>query len=314
MSGRVNQPTAPLLPPAPADTEASAAPEFAVHLENFDGPFDLLLKLIAKHQLDIAEVSLSGVIDDFIAHIKALGSESELEQTTQFLVVAATLLDLKIVRLLPSANLEDPEDLALLEARDLLFARLMQYRAFKQAAAVLAERMERESRRVPRAVGLDDRFTSLWPEVLIGIDVDGFAQLAARALAPKDPPVLGLSHLHASRVSVKDQAAAIVERLRRTQVTTFRALVADSPDRLTTVARFLAVLELYREGAVAFDQMVPLGELSIRWTGDMETIEVGDEYDDAAADEPAPAESVTDDDIRALSRTPPPPRTSAEGT
>jgi segregation and condensation protein A len=262
---------------------------FAVHLDNFDGPFDLLLQLIAKHQLDITEVSLSSVTDDFLAHLKALGADWQLEETTQFLVVAATLLDLKIVRLLPSADVEDEEDLALLEARDLLFARLMQYRAFKQAAAVLAERMERESQRVPRAVGLDDRLAGLLPEVLITLGVEDFARLAARTLQPREEPTVTLTHLHAPRVSVKEQAGTLVERLRRAGTATFRALTADSPDRLTTVARFLALLELFREGVVAFDQMTPLGELSIRWTGDDEReIEVGDEYD--AVDESASAE------------------------
>ena len=299
MPGRVN--------PSPASATGSAAPEseaatpFAVHLDNFDGPFDLLLQLIAKHQLDITEVSLSTVTDDFISHLKTLGGESDLDQTTQFLVVAATLLDLKIVRLLPSADLEDPEDLALLEARDLLFARLMQYRAFKQAAAVLAERMEVEAKRMPRTVGLDERFTEVLPEVLITLGLDDFARLAAQALEPKEPPVLGLTHLHAPLVSVKEQAATLVDRLRRAGTSTFRALVADSPDRLTTVARFLALLELYREGAVAFDQMVAMGELSIRWTGDDERdIEIDDSYDEVPAEETAAAEAVTDEDIRAL--------------
>jgi segregation and condensation protein A len=287
-------------------SSATAAP-FAVHLENFEGPFDLLLQLIAKHQLDITEISLSTVTDDFIAHVKALGAESDLDQTTSFLVIAATLLDLKIVRLLPSADLEDTEDLALLEARDLLFARLMQYRAFKQAAAVFADRMALESKRVPRSVALDQRFTDVLPEVLITLGVEDFARLAAQVLQPREAPVLGLAHMHTSSVSVKDQAATLVERLRRVRSTTFRALVADSPDRLTTVARFLALLELYREGVVAFDQMAAMGELSIRWTGDDDDdkeIVVADEYDESAADEPAPAESVTDADVRALAPAP----------
>jgi segregation and condensation protein A len=290
---------------AAAEPSAATAAPFAVRLDNFEGPFDLLLQLISRHQLDITEISLSTVTDDFIAHVKALGEAADLDQTTSFLVVASTLLDLKVVRLLPSADLEDTEDLALLEARDLLFARLMQYRAFKQAAAVFAERMALEARRVPRAVALDERFTDVLPEVLITLGVEDFARLAAQVLQPREAPVLGLSHMHASSVSVKDQAATLIERLRRSRSTTFRALVADSPDRLTTVARFLALLELYREGAVAFDQVVAMGELSIRWTGDDDKeIEVGDEYDESAADEPAPAESVTDADVRALAAAP----------
>jgi segregation and condensation protein A len=268
-----------------ADVDESAPTGFSVDLTNFEGPFDLLLQLISKHQLDITEVSLSTVTDDFIAHLKALGAGWQLEETTQFLVVAATLLDLKIVRLLPAAELEDEEDLALLEARDLLFARLMQYRAFKQAAAVLSERMAQESLRVPRAVGLEEELTSLLPDAP-ALSIEDFAQVAGRALAPREAPTVPLTHLHAPRVSVKDQADTLVERLRRAGTATFRSLVADSPDRLTTVARFLALLELFREGAVAFDQVTPLGELSIRWTGDDQTeVDVGDEYD--ADPEPA---------------------------
>jgi segregation and condensation protein A len=259
---------------------------FSLHLDNFEGPFDLLLQLISKHKMDITEVSLSKVTDEFIAHIKAMGSDWELDETSQFLVVAATLLDLKVVRLLPSAEIEDEDDLALLEARDLLFARLLQYRAFKHVAGLIQTRMADESRRVPRSVALEERFASVLPDVLITIGLEDFAKLAGEALTPKDEPTLGLAHMHAPQVSVRDQAAAIVDRLRRTRSMTFRALVADSPDRLTTVARFLALLELFREGAVAFEQVTPLGELSVRWTGSDEgDIDVVDEYDAAASAE-----------------------------
>ncbi len=275
---------------------AEPAPAFAVHLDNFEGPFDLLLQLISKHKLDITEVSLSKVTDEFIAHIKAMGADWELEQTTQFLVVAATLLDLKIVRLLPSAEIEDEDDLALLEARDLLFARLLQYRAFKHVAGLISTRMAEESRRVPRTVGLEDRFAAVLPDVLITIGVEDFARLAGEALTPKEVPTLGLAHLHAPHVSVREQAATLVERLRRTRSTTFRALVADSPDRLTTVARFLALLELFREGAVSFDQVTPLGELSVRWTGaDQGEIDVEDEYEPDATDGPEVTDGPDDD-------------------
>jgi segregation and condensation protein A len=271
------------------EVEETAPSGFAVHLDNFEGPFDLLLQLISRHQLDITEVALSRVTDEFIAHLKAMGDDWELDQTSQFLVIASTLLDLKVVRLLPSADLEDEEDLALLEARDLLFARLMQYRAFKQVAAVFESRLAVEARRHPRAVGLDERFATMLPDVLITLGLDDFAVLAARALAPRPEPVLGLAHLHASRVSVREQAAILVQRLRRHQAMTFRALVADSPDHLTTVGRFLALLELFREGAVAFEQVTPLGDLNIRWTG-VGDVEIEDEYDDhAGADDGGPA-------------------------
>jgi segregation and condensation protein A len=258
---------------------------FAVRLDNFEGPFDLLLSLIAKHKLDITEVALSKVTDEFIAHIKAGGEAWDLEQTTSFLLVASTLLDLKAARLLPQGDVEDEEDLALLEARDLLFARLLQYRAYKQVAAVLEQRIAAETRRVPRAVGLEERFAGLLPEVLIGLGLEEFAALAAKALAPKPVLEFSLSHIHAPTVSVKEQAALVVDRLRRSKTMTFRSLASDSPDLLTTVARFLSLLELFREGAVSFDQVSPLGELTVRWTGSEEgEVEIHDEFDGAPPD------------------------------
>jgi len=243
---------------------------FEVTLDNFEGPFDLLLSLISKHKLDITEISLSRVTDEFISHVKAGAAADgvwDLEQTSSFLVVASTLLDLKSARLLPQGDVEDEDDLALLEARDLLFARLLQYRAFRQVAAVLEQRLAGESRRHPRAVGLEERFAGLLPEVLIGIGLDAFAAMAAKALEPRPEQEVSLHHIHAPAVSVREQAEIIVDRLRRTTTMTFRALCGDAPDTLTKVARFLALLELFRENAVAFDQMSPLGELSVRWTG-----------------------------------------------
>ena len=272
------------------------APGFALHLDNFEGPFDLLLNLIAKHKLDVTEVALSRVTDEFIAHVKAGGPVWELEETTSFLLVASTLLDLKAARLLPQGDVEDEEDLALLEARDLLFARLMQYKAFKQVAGVLSTRLAGESRRHPRAVGLEDRFAGLLPEVLIGIGLEQFAALAAKALEPKPVLELSLHHIHAAKVSVREQAGIVVDRLRRTGTMTFRALCGDSPDTLTTVARFLSLLELFREGAVSFDQVTPLGELTVRWTGadDVEAEDlVTDEFDGAPPD---PAAAVQEEE------------------
>lgn len=257
--------------------EPSVPAGFSVSIGNFEGPFDLLLGLISKHQLDITEIALSKVTGEFIAYIKTL--DDDLEQTTHFLLVAATLLDLKTARLLPQAEVEDEEDLALLEARDLLFARLMQYRAFKQVAAVIAERLVGEERRHPRSVGLEPRFADLLPEVLISVGPQELAALAAKAFEPKPVPMLSIAHLHAPQVSVREQAHLIVDRLRREQNITFRALTADA-DVMTTVARFLALLELFREGVVAFDQATPLGDLHLRWTGsDDADIDVSDEFD-----------------------------------
>jgi segregation and condensation protein A len=272
-----------------ADTEGSGEGAFRVRLENFEGPFDLLLQLISRHKMDITEVALSQVTDEFLDHLKAHGKEWDLDQTSQFIVVAATLLDLKAARLIPSGELDDPEDLALLEARDLLFARLLQYRAFKQVAAYLVRTLEVQGRRHPRQVGLEPRFARLLPEVTFTLSPEAFAALAAKALAPKQADVISLAHLHAPAVSVREQAWLLVERLRRAHALTFRALTGDSPNMQTTVARFLALLELFREGALAFEQLTPMGELTIRWTGSSEgELIISDEFDSSGS-EPATA-------------------------
>jgi segregation and condensation protein A len=294
--------------PERADGPDTAAPAtgFSVRLEEFEGPFDLLLSLIAKHKLDVTVLALHTVIDDFLAHIRARGPEWDLDEATEFLVVAATLLDLKAARLLPSGEVEDEEDLALLEARDLLFARLLQYRAYKEVSAVFAELLRRGSRRFPREVGLDPQFTGMLPEVLLGIGPEEFAAVAARALAPKPAPTVSVSHVHAPRVSVREQAAVLVDRLRRHPSATFRQLVADCDTTLLVVARFLALLELYREGSVAFDQVSPLGELLVRWTGTAEgEVELdAEEYDgtpvgpDAGAAAPESAPDAATDENR----------------
>jgi segregation and condensation protein A len=281
----VGAPSGKLRPGVPAASVEAGSGEpgrpgaFAVRLSNFEGPFDLLLSLISKHQLDVTEVALSRVTDEFIAYIRALGSSWELGQATEFLVVAATLLDLKAARLLPSAEVEDEEDLALLEARDLLFARLLQYRAYKQAAAHLQDRERTQSRRFPRTVALEPRFAELMPELLLTISPEQLARIAAEALRPKPPPVVSIAHVHTARVSVREHAMILRERLSRTGRSTFRALTHDCEHTVEMVARFLALLELYREGAVAFDQVAPLGELWVRWTGAVGPEEPVDDQD-----------------------------------
>ncbi|MFR0356482.1 segregation and condensation protein A [Streptomyces sediminimaris] len=254
---------------------------FKVRLSNFEGPFDLLLQLISKHKLDVTEVALSKVTDEFMAHIRAMGPDWDLDQTTEFLVVAATLLDLKAARLLPSAQVEDEADLALLEARDLLFARLLQYRAYKQIADIFNARLEEEARRHPRTVGLEPHHAELLPEVVISIGPEGFAKLAVKAMQPKPKPQVYVDHIHAPLVSVQEQAGIVVARLRELGEASFRTLVADTDDTLTVVARFLALLELYREKAVALEQETALGDLTVRWTGGEgdETPRVTDEFD-----------------------------------
>jgi segregation and condensation protein A len=265
-----------------AETPAAGSDDgaFRVRLDNFEGPFDLLLSLISRRQLDVTEVALSQVTDEFIAYLDAMGSW-DLGRATEFLVVAATLLDLKAARLLPAAEVEDEEDLALLEARDLLFARLLQYRAYKLAAAHLAELDERQSRRHGRAVELEPRFAELLPEVVIGLTPQQFAEIAAAALAPKPVPVVAVDHIYAPQVSVAEQMAILRERLRRHGSATFRALVADCTFTREVVARFLGLLELYRDGSVAFDQAAALTELRIRWAGAPDD----DGVNDAAIDE-----------------------------
>jgi segregation and condensation protein A len=248
----------------PAD---SADGVFKVRLSNFEGPFDLLLQLISKHKLDVTEVALSKVTDEFMAHIRAMGPDWDLDQTTEFLVVAATLLDLKAARLLPTAEVEDEADLALLEARDLLFARLLQYRAYKQIADIFNARLEEEARRYPRTVGLEAQYAELLPEVVISIGAEGFAKLAVKAMQPKPRPQVYVDHIHAPLVSVQEQAGIVVARLRELGEASFRSLVEDTDDTLTVVARFLALLELYREKVVALDQEEALGDLMVRWTG-----------------------------------------------
>ncbi len=256
---------------------------FSVHLSNFDGPFDLLLQLISRHKMDITEVALGVVTDDFIAYIRALeGSEEgwDLDQTTEFLVVAATLLDLKAARLLPSGEVEDEGDLALLEARDLLFARLLQYRAFKEIAAIFHDRIEIADKSFPRLVAMESHFAQLLPEVLIGVGVNRFAAIAERVLQPKSLPVLSVDHIHHPLVSVIEEAAKLVELLRKSGRSSFRNLVGDADSTLVVVARFLALLELYREGALRFEQVVALGELQITWVaGSGDEITVSDEFD-----------------------------------
>jgi len=265
--------------------ESPVEPEkgFNVHLTNFDGPFDFLLQLISRHKLDITEVSLSLVTDEFIAFIRRLEESGEgwmLDQATEFLVIAATLLDLKAARLLPSGEIEDEEDLAILEARDILFARLLQYRAFKEIAADFQERILAADKSFPRVVALDPALAALLPEVLIGVGAARFAAIAERVLTPKSPPVVAVEHLHSALVSVAEESRLVVDALRRSKVLSFRNLVQGADSTLVVVARFLALLDLYRQGALRFEQVVALGELQISWVGSDEgEILATDEFD-----------------------------------
>ena len=245
---------------------------FSVRLENFEGPFDLLLGLISKHKLDVTEIALAQVTDDFVAYIRDCGAEWDLGEASEFLLVAATLLDLKA-------------------------ARLLQYRAFKEVAATFSGRLADESRRFPRAVPVEPRFAQLLPELVLGISPEAFAMIAAKAMTPRAAPTVMLDHLHAPAVSVREQAALIVDKLRRVRATSFRTLVSDANGTVVVVARFLALLELFRESAVVFDQVTPLGELTIRWTGaDEGDVAVDGEFDGVSPDDaPGPAVPVARD-------------------
>ncbi|WP_374224733.1 ScpA family protein [Micromonospora sp. C51] len=273
----VAQPAVPAEPAAPTGPAEGAEPAeaaepaegagFTVRLANFTGPFDLLLQLIGKHKLDVTEVALHQVTDEFIAYIRAMGDDWDLDEASEFLLVAATLLDLKAARLLPAAEVEDPEDLALLEARDLLFARLLQYKAYKEAAAHIAALEEVGGRRYPRAVTLEARYAEALPDLVLGIGPQRLLKLAVRAMTPKPVPEVSVAHVHMVRVSVREHAGIIAERLRRAGTASFSLLCADCEVTLEVVARFLALLELYRQGVVAFVQEQALEELTVRWTG-----------------------------------------------
>jgi segregation and condensation protein A len=249
------------------DAQVSGTGGFEVHLDVFEGPFDLLLGLISKHKLDITEVALSQVTDEFIAYIRTRAEGWDLDQASYFLVVAATLLDLKAARLLPAGEVEDEEDLALLEARDLLFARLLQYRAYKEVAAIFAGRMAVQAHRFARRVPMEPRFAELLPEVLLGLGPAEFARIAALTLAPRPAPEVATEHIHTPRTSVREQAAILAGRLRKLRRATFRHLTSDCAGTYEVVARFLALLDLYRDGNVSFEQVVPLGDLYVTWAG-----------------------------------------------
>ncbi|MCD0443193.1 segregation/condensation protein A [Glycomyces sp. A-F 0318] len=283
--------------PTPLPTLRDGEPQeaesgFHVRLANFEGPFDLLLQLIGKHKLDVTEVALHQVASEFIAYVTSLDEAWNLEETSEFLLVAATLLDLKTARLLPGTVVDDEEDLALLEARDLLFARLLQYKAYKEAAGALAGLVEAAATRVPRNVGLEARYQGLLPELVLDLTPEALAALAGEAMRPKPPPTVGTGHIHIQRVSVREHAVILSRRLQRVQTATFRALTSDCETHLEVVARFLALLELYREALVGFEQMQALGELTVRWLGGTGNTEIDvDEY----AGSPQAEEETTDE-------------------
>ncbi len=263
--------------------ESDKGSGFAVKLGNFDGPFDLLLSLISKHEMDITEIALSKVTDEFISYLKTLDEEEEMDQASEFLVIAATLLDLKIAGLLPKGEVVDAEDVALLEARDLLFARLLQYRAFKEISSYFSTAMALEAMRIPRDVPLEERFRKQQPELVWKMTLEEFGLLAQDTLAPREIPSVGLTHLHAPRVSIREQAREVVMMLKRSVRMTFRELIGSIKDRAIVVARFLSVLELYRLSAISFEQEEPLGDIKLAWSAenfdDEKLANLGADYD-----------------------------------
>lgn len=263
--------TAAAVPQATASNpEQGSTGGFRLSLNNFTGPFDLLLSLIAKREMDITQIALAEVTDEFITYIKVLqqqpGSKA-LDETTEFLVIASTLLDLKASRLLPSLSEESDEDMALLEARDLLFARLLQYKAFKHAAGWVSQRFAEEATSFPRQVGLEAHFAALLPELVFSTSPETLAQLARAALAPKEvaPTEVGIAHLHGGNVTVREQAAILSLMLQENHTLSFQELTADAQSHLVVVVRFLALLEMYRESVISFSQNQPMDALQVTW-------------------------------------------------
>nr|WP_229749745.1 ScpA family protein [Flexivirga endophytica] len=282
-------------------TRRAASAPFEVHLDVFSGPFELLLGLISKHKLDVTEIALAKVTDEFVAHIRHAQEQKadwDLGQASEFVLIAATLLDIKASRLLPDLRADDDDDLALIEARDLLFARLLQYRAFKEVSVAFADRMASAGRMTARQAGLEERFAKLLPELIINVTPDQLARIAAHAMTPRPEPTVGLTHLHAPAVSVREQAAIVIAELRDRRQASFRSLVADADSTLVIVARFLALLELYKEAAVTMEQPEALGELVVHWTGDDRApVEVSAEFDELDNDQAtAPTTDETDAD------------------
>ncbi len=277
--------------------DAEAVDQFEVNLEEFSGPFDVLLSLIAKHKLEVTALALHQVTDDFCSYIREQGHDWDLDETTSFLVVAATLLDLKAARLLPSGEVDDEEDLALLEARDLLFARLLQYRAFKEVSGVFQQQIAAHSGRYPRVAGMDPEFRGIMPELVFTISPDDFAVLAAGALRPKPAAEVSIDHIHSAPVSVAEQGLIVADRLRSQRQASFRALVSDAEHLQVIVARFLCLLELYRQGVVVFEQVSALADLHVRWVGDDDqdvAADIVSEFDEfVGVSEEAPATEVS---------------------
>ena len=257
--------------------------DYVVRTEVFEGPFDLLLHLIARQRVDIWQVSLSRITEDYLAEVRRM-RQLNLEVATEFLVVAATLLELKAARLLPAPDADPDEAETALEERDLLFARLLQYRAYKQAAELFGERMAAQAAYFPRRVGAEDVLRGIAPDLLTGVDPAELARLAAAVFTPSPPPELRTSHIAPPKLSVSEAVARLARRLSHRGPTSFQDLVGDGTP-IEVVLGFLAVLELYKRALVDLEQAAVFGDIAVRWTGEGEP-DLAD-LADLLAEEPA---------------------------
>lgn len=235
---------------------------YTVSLDVFEGPFDLLLHLISKREVDVYEVSLAGITEEYLLHLKAM-QELDLEVATEFLVVAATLIEIKAARLLPGKQVED-EDGLLLSEPDLLIARLLEYRAFKDAAAMLADRIRENAGYIARTAGPGREYDHLCPDLLSRVTVEGLAAMALRALQPKPVAVLDLSHITPIRVTVEEAIDEVMRTLATSARISFKELTRNCHSRIDIVVRFLALLELMKRGEADVDQAEVFGEIEVR--------------------------------------------------
>lgn len=241
---------------------------FTVRTESFEGPFDLLLHLILKDDVDLYEVRLCEIVDEYLDEMSRIEA-CDLELSTEFLLIAATLVELKCRRLLPvDDDIDLDEELGLWEERDLLLARLLECKTFKDAAAVLNDLMVRAELSVPREYGLEEPFLALTPDPLAGMTVQRLRRTFLRLVSEKPVPTLSLHHVSEVRASVTDAIEEFVTRLPGMGPTTFRELTDGIEERLEVVVRFLAVLELFKQGLVEVDQAACFGELVVVWSGD----------------------------------------------
>jgi segregation and condensation protein A len=241
---------------------------YAVDTPVFQGPFDLLLHLILRDQVDLYEISLSDIVDEYLRELERMEA-LDLEIATEFLMIAATLVELKTKRLLPvESDLDLDDELVLWEERDLLLSRLLECKTFKDAARQLQRLSSAASRSFPRTAGLDEQFLGLAPDPLEGLTLDDLRRAFIRATTPKPVPTVDVGHIHAVKVSVADAVEELVHELPLIGRTTFRALTSRFAERLDVVVRFLALLELYKQGFVDLDQPGAFGDIAVVWLGD----------------------------------------------